>query len=118
MCAKAIPIKEKHILKPLFGNKSEKRKLDSCWRVTLRGLEPLTNSALVQFSKVSNFMLQKDPTEKPNSHKRTQSPKTSSRKKLVGSCWRTQIIRVKGKISPVCCVFAAPKLCAPTSENY
>ena len=41
-------------------------------------------------------MRQQDPIEKPTSHERTQSPETSSRERLAGSYWCTEIIKVRG----------------------
>ena len=49
--------------------------------------------------------------------KNLKALKQVQEKKLVGSCWRTEIIKVKGQFFPVCCVFVAPKFLAPTSEN-
>ena len=89
-------------------NKSEKKLLGSHWRIRLCCPEPLTKSALMQFSRPHNLMRQQDPIENTTSHERTQSPQTNSSEILVGSRWRTEIIKVKGQIFPICCIFAPP----------
>ena len=52
-------------------------------------------------------MRQIDPLEKPTSHEKPQSPKTSARKNWVGTCWRTEILKGSrmgrsDKVSLVC----------------
>ena len=99
MCTKLIATKGKDILKPLVGyiTKVKTENLDHfgasrivCWP------EPFTNSALMQLSRPHNLMRQQDPIEKPTSYEITK-PWNKSRKKLVGSCWHNEKIKVNVK---------------------
>ena len=120
MCTKLIPTKGKHIWNLYFSTfqKEKKENWDLVGVSCYADLNHWRTTPLCTFQGPTTWCANKISLKNQlhNHMKELKSPKpykTSSREKLVGSCWRTEIMKVKGQFfSCLLCFRSSETVCA------